>query len=285
MQKPWIILTAGAVILGGCHDETAPRDLAPPAAPRGLYSVTGDQSATLHWLGNTEGDLSGYRVYIGDCPDLSCPYSRVGSTVSTSFTVTGLTNGQTRYFAVSAVDLAGNESDLSYNSIYDTPRPAGTNRALSDKGASPTVSGYDFSAYVVRPWDDPSTDMYFQVVGGVPQMVCPFTDTDIQDAGYASSLDAVDFAPSAGWSATGTVELIPGHCYVLAIGSTFVNYAKFRVSGVSSSQVVFDWAYQTDPNNRELRARPSEGTPRIRRATALLPGSGTAAKPVAIAPR
>jgi hypothetical protein len=272
MRKLWLLMTASAVILSGCHDETSPRDRTPPAAPRGVYSVTGDQSVTLHWLRNTEGDIALYRVYIGDCAD--CAYTRVGSTTATFFKITGLGNAVTKYFAVSAVDLAGNESDLSYDPIHDTPRPAGTNQGLSDRTTSPSTSGWDFSAFTIRPWDDPSTDMYYQVTGGVAQMVCPFTDTDIQDAGYATSLDAVDFAPSAGWSSTGTVELIVGHCYVLRLGTTVVNYAKFRVISISSGQVVFDWAYQTDPNNPELRARPvgDEGA-RTRRTPAQLAGT------------
>ncbi|HTM57162.1 MAG TPA: fibronectin type III domain-containing protein [Candidatus Udaeobacter sp.] len=269
MRKLWILMMVSAVFLAGCDDQTSPQDRTPPAAPRGVYSVTGDQSVTLHWLQNTEGDLALYRVYIGNTANGA--YTRVGSTPATSFTITGLTDGVTKYFAVSAVDLAGNESDLSYDTIHDTPRPAGTNQGLSDKTSSPSTSGWDFSAFTVRPWDDPSTDMYYQLVGGTPQMVCPFTDTDIQDAGYATSLDAVDFAPSAGWSSTGTVELIAGHCYVLRLGATTVNYAKFRVISISSSQVVFDWAYQTDPNNRELRARPAgEDGARTRRTAASL---------------
>jgi len=278
MRNRWLIPAALALIVTtGCDDGTAPRDVTPPAAPRGVYSVTGDRSATLHWLGNTEADLWGYRIYAGDCPG-GCDYLRVGTTVTTSFQVGGLTNGVTKYFAVSAVDRSGNESALTPEVLQDTPRPAGAGLALDERIVSPATSGYDFSAYLVRPWDDGSTDVYFQVVGGVPQMVCPFTDTDIQDAGYATTLDAVDLAPQAGWSATGTVELIPGHCYVVRIGSTFVNYAKFRVTGVSPVQLVFDWAYQTDPNNRELHARPVTEAPRVRRVNARAAGMAAVAR-------
>lgn len=271
MRRGWLVPAALALVLmAGCHDDS-PRDVTPPAAPRGLYSVTGDGSVTLHWLGNTEADLSGYRIYDGDSGAPGAPYLRVGTTTLTSFQVTGLTNGVTKFFAVSAVDRSGNESALSYDNVQDTPRPAGTGLSLSEKIVAPSTSGYDFSAYLVRPWNDGSTDMYFQVTAGVPQMICPFTDTDIQDAGYATTLDAVDFAPDLGWSADGTVELIPGHCYVVRIGTTSLNYAKFRVTGVSATQVVLDWAYQTDPNNRELHAQPTqdETTPRVRRANAM----------------
>ncbi len=271
MNRTWLPLAAALVLLAGCDDHTAPRDTTPPAAPRGVRSVTGDGQATLSWLANTESDVIGYRVYEAPCAGgPACPYDRVGSTTGTRFTVTGLANGVTRYFAVSAVDRSGNESalaPLSPEYIFDTPRPEGS-QALTNAQTAPATSGYDFSAYSVRDKDDPSTDVYFTSSGGLAEMICPFVDTDIQDAGYASSLDAVDFAPSAGWSPTGTVELIVGHCYVVW---TYDNhYAKFRVTGLGGGQVVFDWAYQTDPGNPELRARPAprEGA-RVRRPLAL----------------
>lgn len=81
-------------------------------------------------------------------------------------------------------------------------------------------------------------------------MFTPDVNTDIQDMGWTSNLDAIDFAPPAGWSPTGSVELIPGHAYVVWTRDN--HYAKFRVTSLSASAVVFDWAYQTDPGNGEL---------------------------------
>lgn len=270
MLRLWIILLAVLGLVAGCDDQTAPRDLNPPAAPRGLYSVTGDGRVTLHWLSNTESDLVGYRVYESRCATcVDGPYDPVGSTSLTVFNVNGLTDGVTRYFAVTAIDRAGNESELSYDDIYDTPRPEGFDRVLSNASTAPATAGYDFSAYTVRAADDAATDIYFSTASGVASMICPFTDTDIQDAGYAATLNAVDVAPSAGWSPSGAVELIPGHCYVVW---TFDNhYAKFRVTNLSTSNVTFDWAYQTDAGNPELRLKKvrEEGAPRVRRAVAL----------------
>ncbi|MEO5987723.1 MAG: fibronectin type III domain-containing protein [Candidatus Eisenbacteria bacterium] len=248
-----------AVLLAGCTDETvtAPRDITPPAAPRGLYSVTGDGAVTLRWLANTEGDLSGYRIYMSPCENgTDCPYDRQGATTSTSFVVGGLGNGITRYFAIAAIDAAGNESALTYETIIDTPRPAGINASLGNFMTSPTGAGWDFSAASVRSSNDTQTDIYFGYNGGVYQMfskdVAPAL-TEIQDAGYATTLDAVDWAPSVGWSPSGTVELIVGHCYV--VWTRDDHYAKFRVTSLSSSRVVFDWAYQTDAGNPELAAK------------------------------
>jgi hypothetical protein len=267
-ETPAMIRSLAASLLGlsallmlpGCYDSNevvvAPHDVTPPAAPRGLYSVTGDGRVTLHWLGNTESDVAGYHVYQSPCssgPD--CPYDRTGTTSGTSFSVGPLPNGVTRFFAVSAFDLDGNESDLSYEDIYDTPRPAGFGATLSDFRAEPGASGWDFSAFVVRPFDDPRTDVYFSAGPTLQEMLVPDpAGTGIQDMGFASSLDAVDFAPGAGWSPYGGVELIVGHNYVVKTRDN--HYAKFRVVGLGS-QLVFDWAYQVDAGNRELRARPA----------------------------
>jgi len=267
-----------AVLLAGCHDESVAPPAPKPAAPRGLQSVTGDHEAFLSWLPNTERDVVGYRVYASDCGDPDCLYGRVGSTTSNTFVVTGLTDGQTKYFAVSAVNADGRESELSYDIVYDTPRPEGTGLALSNYLSDSTRAGYDFSGYAVRSYSSLLIDIFYGTSGSQPLMIAPFTDTEIQDAGYATSLDAVDFAPTAGWSTSGTVELITGHCYVVWTHDN--HYAKFRVVSVTPTRVVVDWAYQVATGNRELRALPEPGTesPRVRRAAAwaALTGPGGA---------
>jgi hypothetical protein len=102
-------------------------------------------------------------------------------------------------------------------------------------------------------------------------MYAPWADTQIQDAGYAESLDAIDYAPGTGWSPSGTAELIIGHCYVVRLGDgPLAHYAKFRVTNLSARQVELDWAYQIAPDNRELRARRVGAPhPRTRRPLSL----------------
>jgi hypothetical protein len=261
MLRRWLLAMGAIAMLSGC-DEDEPRDVYPPAAPRGLRSVTGDGEARLSWLGNTESDVAGYRIYMGPCangPD--CPYDRIGVTSGTMF-VAPLANGETQYFAVAAYDRSGNESALSKEDVFDTPRPAGFGLGLTDYVAAPATSGYDFSAYSVVPFDSPNADIVFGYDGTVYRMFAPFADTDLQDAGYTASLDDVDFAPGEyGWSNNGTVELIERHSYVVRIGYPLqTHYAKFRVVSLSAgpARAVLDWAYQTDPFNPELRARPGK---------------------------
>jgi len=243
-----------ALVAAVCRDDSvAVRDVTPPSPPQALYSVTGDGSVTLHWVKNTEPDLAGYKVYRG--PAFSGPYNALATTGATSYTDNGVTNGTTYYYAVAAYDLAGNESDLSVENVNDTPRPAGTNVSLGTATAEPAApSGYDFSQGALRLSSDPETDIYYDVTGGTRLMWTRDTSTDIQDAGYTGSLDALDFAPSAGWSPTGTTELILGHSYYVWTRDN--HYAKFRVTSLTASLVRFDWAYQVDAGNPQLARHP-----------------------------
>jgi len=266
-MRSLIALSVLALSTAGCMQDgpVTPRDVAPPSAPRGLYSVTGDHEVFLHWYANPEADVVAYRVYQAVCANGDgCPYLPTGATEGIDYTVTGLGDGETRWFGVTAVDRAGNESTLSYGLVHDTPRPEGWSAGLEDYylAGSPT-SGWDFSGYGVTPWDATVTDMFFGFDGTHYVMFVPDYATDIQDAGYTGSLDAVDTAPGAGWSPSGSVELIPGHAYV--VWTRDDHYAKFRVlklvppAGGRAAQVVFDWAYQVDPGNHELRMRPVRG--------------------------
>ncbi|WP_199615539.1 head-tail connector protein [Paenibacillus alkalitolerans] len=82
-------------------------DVTPPDAPKGLAATAGNQLVNLTWNPNAEGDLAGYNVYQGG--------AKITSTLLTnaSYQVTGLINGVTYTFQVSAVDNSGNESTLS----------------------------------------------------------------------------------------------------------------------------------------------------------------------------
>ena len=75
-------------------------------------------SATLSWNQNTEKDLAGYKVYYGASPRTAdCPpggYAKnLNAGKNTKFTVTNLAPGQTYYFSVTSVNIAGKESCFS----------------------------------------------------------------------------------------------------------------------------------------------------------------------------
>ena len=79
----------------------------PPAPPAPV------DTATLTWNANTDTDLAGYKLYIGTG---SGSYTFAGPfdvKQATTYTVSNLPRGQTYYFAVTAYDTSGNESQPS----------------------------------------------------------------------------------------------------------------------------------------------------------------------------
>jgi chitodextrinase len=94
-----------------------PPDTIAPAAPGGLTATAGDARVTLDWMDNSESDLNHYNVRRNGAV--------VASPTSSSYTDTGLTNGTTYTYTVTAVDNAGNESAPS-NTATATPQGSAT---------------------------------------------------------------------------------------------------------------------------------------------------------------
>jgi hypothetical protein len=77
---------------------------------------------TLAWNANTDPDLQAYKVYSGTASRTYSSNCNVGN--STNSTISGLTAGITYYFAVTALDTAGNESGYSGEVSYTVPTSA-----------------------------------------------------------------------------------------------------------------------------------------------------------------
>ncbi|MEO0292028.1 MAG: hypothetical protein ABIM54_03740 [candidate division WOR-3 bacterium] len=231
-------------------------DTIPPSAPRGLYSVTGDQKVYLYFIPNTEKDLAGYYVWRGF--SYEGPYEKIANLPpsKTSFIDYNVQNGITYYYAVSAYDTAGNESDLSPEVVFDTPRPDGEDVVWSYL-IYPDFSGFDFLNQVVCSYLSPNCDFYYKydTSDKVGYIIVPDTLTWIQDMGYAESFDEISYAPLYGWSKIGVLEAIEGHIYVF--WTRYNHFAKIRILSLDN-RLVFEWAYQIDEGNREL-SLPSEG--------------------------
>ncbi len=243
------LLLAALFLSGtGCHNGFFGPDLDPPAPPTGLYTATGDNFIELFWDPNREPDVSGYNVYVSS--SYNGRYELIGSTGTEYFCDNDARNGAVYYYAVTAYDYDGNESELSSDVAYDIPRPEGYDVVLMNSRYSATEAGYDFSQYRVVSADDQYADMVFDGVTGNLRMLVS-DDTDIQDMGYTGSILDIGQAPAGGWSSTHSVPLTVGHTYVVWTWDD--HYAKFRVSGLSQNRVVFDWAYQTVPSNRLMK--------------------------------
>jgi fibronectin type 3 domain-containing protein len=73
----------------------------------------------LEWDPNTEPDLDGYRIYYGEASGIYSKNIDIGNT--TTCTVVNLERGKTYYFAATAYNILGLESDFSTEVSYDVP--------------------------------------------------------------------------------------------------------------------------------------------------------------------
>jgi hypothetical protein len=250
-----IVLSVLATLLlaTGCrnNDNVVALDL-PPHRVDGVYSVTGDGRVTIYWRANQDDDIDYYKVYRNT--SATGTFHLVGTTAGTSYVDRDVINGNTYFYAVAAVDLAGQESvELSYENVFDTPRPEGINVTLSNDQVTSATSAWDFSAHARVSSLNPDADILYDAdVAGGHYLIFAASGTLIQDTGFVDLVD-VDYAPPSGWSADGVVEAIPGHSYIVLTRNN--HYAKFSVKSRDGSGMLMDWAYQIDPDNPELVRR------------------------------
>jgi len=246
-KKLMLITFLGMFILTACDLEGP--DTEPPAAPTGLMSITGDEAVYLFWNENAERDLAGYRVYRNYEP---YGYFRLIAEVAEPYYVDrDVQNGVTYYYAVSAFDVHGNESELSEEDCFDTPRPEGWDMRIFEKDYYPQFSGYDLSEESPCSYDSQNADFYFDY-NDVDQegYLVAVNYAEIQDMGYTESLDDINWAPYDGWDPDGIVRVVPGHSYVIWTGDN--HFAKIRVNVLRDNFIIFDWAYQIAEGNHEL---------------------------------
>ena len=92
-----------------------------PAAPQSLIAIAGNAQVILKWNKNTEADFLKYRIYKGTTSGGEMLVdSSTASITDTTKTLSGLTNGTTYYFKVTAIDSARLESGFS-NEVTATP--------------------------------------------------------------------------------------------------------------------------------------------------------------------
>jgi glycosidase/fibronectin type 3 domain-containing protein len=95
---------------------TGKTDLQPPAAPTGL-KVTNEGNTQLSLAWNVSAGAAGYNLYRS--PVSGGGWVKVNSSplVGTTFTDTGMRNGQNYYYVVNALDSVGNESVYSNEAV------------------------------------------------------------------------------------------------------------------------------------------------------------------------
>jgi hypothetical protein len=241
-------------------------------APTGLRSITLNRAVQLVWNSNavdaSPNNFDSYRVYSTsyDASRGVCTANWVleGTTVTDGFFAGNMTNGVTRCFAVSAVNLGGLESQWS-DVRSDTPRSDGRNAF-----AYATAVKRDSSAFLF--FDDPTkatgmvasstrTDVDFTVERHTDGSLWFAPGRNVTMTLYSTSqvaeLTSIDRAPASGFT-TQTIEAVPGYGYVFRVTKADgVHYAALRVAYVAADYVVFDWSYQNAVGNSELNRIPT----------------------------
>lgn len=246
------ILILTTLILSSCDvNDTDYYDYTPPSPPTGIQVLNGDNRVDIFWNRNRESDVAGYNVYYNYTYEGK--YTLIGSTSGTQFADIEAVNGNKYYYAVAAYDFNGNESELSYDVIYSTPRPEGFNQPIYDAQRFPDYAGYSFQNYSVVSFNDNAADFYFDIYEGVPylnlwEVPAP---TYIQDMGLTNDIYDIPYAPPSGWVFQDYIRAYVGHTYVIR---TIENqFAKIRIKQINSDGIEFDWAFQTVPGEPQLK--------------------------------
>ena len=116
------------------------------------------QNCTITWTPNSEADLFGYKLYVAPTPRgyvKGSPGVTIGKGATTArCSQLGLTVPQTYYFAVTAYDTSGNESDFSNEvskliaDVVVVPLAHVTRVQTDADGATVTISGSAVRLYV-----------------------------------------------------------------------------------------------------------------------------------------
>lgn len=294
----------------GCGDEDCVNciPLPPPVVPTGVHSISGDNEVIVQWYdisyapydGNYNENVVSYRVYSryfedGDQNDPNRVFYLIGEVAWDEnfdfssglhwFVDGDAVNGERYEYAVAAVNATGGESALSYEFVTDAPLPMSDVpvQMFDVGGAFRNLSGLDFSAAPfgvgrVDPTLPGSTaDVYVSYESGVAYLYAIDEDVRIQDFGVFTDgsgnliFEGVSWAPADGYSATGRLEIVSGHIYIVEIwdpAARTLHYAKLGVTAVGTGSLYAHWAYQTIAGLPELEA-PADEKPGTGRTVAL----------------
>jgi fibronectin type 3 domain-containing protein len=127
---------------------TSPPSLSLPGAPSALMAGAASGQVSLSWAppsSTGRSPIRGYNVYMSTAPAVQG--TRIATVASTGYTATGLLNGTTYFFEVTAVNSTG-EGPVSAQ-VSATPQALTGYRVLTAKGQ--VISFGQLSSYPVRP--------------------------------------------------------------------------------------------------------------------------------------
>ena len=245
----------------------------PPPVPADLQVVALDDAVFVKWGDGARAaaDFSFYRVYIDAGGGVEY---FLGDTDSEGFLDLLAANGETYTYFVTSVDDQGHESGASLLAS-GTPRPDFHGEYVYDYFDQPTISGFRFQPdETTNPvLDGDAVDRHFRFevdVSGFWLVPGPGTTvhpngvaTTALKCGVAADASCVDatVAPTSGY-VTGDLGLATQTSYFLRVvgDDGLAHYAVLRVELLGTDQdgndlMIFDWAYQLQPNNPSLSTR------------------------------
>ncbi len=248
----------------------------PPPAPTFVDAVALDGAVYISWdnAPADEEDFSLYAVYL----DESDESVRLGDTDSPGFVDFLAENGTTYAYFVTSSDLHGHESRGS-PAARATPRPDYAGEVVLAHRDAPDSSGFRFTTsdadQAVTGGADPSRHfrvdaredgLWIEPAEGVGAHRSTRATTALA-CGPASDADCVswDEAPARGYGAS-PIRAAAGFTAMFRVlgDDRQVRFGAVRVESTGIDQngrefVVFDWAYQTQANNRSLDRRRGTG--------------------------
>jgi phosphatidylinositol-3-phosphatase len=178
-KTPLIALFVLIAILLTAVTGASARPLLKP--PTNLTAAAGDQKVTLSWTASSSRNVGGYRVYRENA-DGTWPSTALATTAAstTSYTDSGLANGTTYTYRVTAIDTSSppNESAPS-NTASATPAAAASGPCGT---AAAPPAGYDHVVWVVM-----ENHSYSQIIGSPS---APYINQLAGQCGSASNFTA-----------------------------------------------------------------------------------------------
>jgi hypothetical protein len=178
-----------------------------PATPANLVATAGNGQATLTWNKITANRFLRYRIYRGTTSGGEVLSDSSSSSISdTSKIVTGLSNGTTYYFQVTAIDSSRMESPRT-NEVSATPQvPYATfTQPINNLGISDTIGFMGFA------WGDYNNDGYLDLYrpgAGYPSKLYKNLGTSFTQVSIGADTAGTNGAVWADFDGDGKLDLL-----------------------------------------------------------------------------
>jgi fibronectin type 3 domain-containing protein len=227
---------------GPDSNQASATPIAPPAAPTGLGATAGNAQVALAWTASS--GATGYNVYQGTSSGGESGTPVATGITSTTYTVTGLTNGTEYFFKVAAVNSSGTSGYSNEANATPTSGGGGTLLAYEPFGESGTTpfalsgaSGGGDSGWAAG-WDEQSGST--AVPGYNIASTTPLTYTGLTTTSH--------------YAVGGYEYQTSGRALNVASGGPFNSYLSGGLIGASGQTIWISFLMRVDGNTGDIAA-------------------------------